>query len=86
MAKSYSETINVKRIVLFIALNCSSSGMPKYRIIVEAKDNSFMELQTATNSVVGSSVTNYRNKENLTIYYHVTRAGKCIIDEITPEL
>lgn len=30
MAKNYSETINVKRIVLLRTLNCSSSGMPKY--------------------------------------------------------
>ena len=52
MAKNYSETINVKRIVLLKALNCSSSGMPKYRIIAEVDDGSFMELETATNSII----------------------------------
>ncbi len=38
MTKTYSETINVKRIVLLKALNCSSSGMPKYRIIADYAD------------------------------------------------
>jgi len=85
MAKNYSETINVKRIVFFEALNCSFYGNPKYQIIAEVNDGSFMKLQTATNSALGYSITNYRGKENLAISFHVTKAGKCIIDKITPE-
>lgn len=86
MTKTYSETINVKRIVLLKALNCSSSGMPKYRIIAEVDDGSFMELETATNSIIAYEVTNRRYKENLVISFHVTKSGKCIIDEISNEL
>lgn len=86
MTKTYSETINVKRIVLLKALNCSSSGMPKYRIIAEVDDGSFMELETATNSIIAYEVTNHRDKENLVISFHVTKSGKCIIDEISNEL
>lgn len=85
MAKNYSETLNVKRIVLLKALNCSSSGMPKYRIIAEVDDGSFMELETATNSIIAYEVTNHRYKENSVISFHVTKSGKCIIDKITPE-
>ena len=44
MAKNYSETINVKRIVFFEALNCSFYGNPKYQIIAEVNDGSFMKL------------------------------------------
>lgn len=86
MTKTYSETINVKRIVLLKALNCSSSGMPKYRIIAEVDDGSFIELETATNSIIAYEVTNRRYKENLVISFHVTKLGKCIIDEISNEL
>ena len=63
MTKTYSETINVKRIVLLKALNCSSSGMPKYRIIAEVDDGSFIELETATNSIIAYEVTNRRYKD-----------------------
>lgn len=75
MTKTYSETINVKRIVLLKALNCSSSGMPKYRIIAEVDDGSFIELETATNSIIAYEVTNRRYKENLVISFHVTKSN-----------
>lgn len=70
MTKTYSETINVKRIVLLKALNCSSSGMPKYRIIAEVDDGSFIELETATNSIIAYLPGSNTNTLHKTLTHH----------------
>lgn len=64
-------------------LNNSVWGNPRYNVTIKDECGFYFYAKTASDASCAYSIDNNRGKKKL-FYYHVTKAGNNIIDDIDP--
>lgn len=64
-------------------LNNSVWGSPRYRVIIKDECGGYFYAKTSSNESCCYSISNYYGKKRV-FYYHSTKVGNNIIDDIDP--